>query len=169
MLHDEPRAQFVVVVHRVVVGLARRVQRDDHRRYARGDFGESVADARADEDEPVHAAVAHRFDQRRLGHGIRFADAEQQLVLRPFERCIDAGEDVGKERVVEVWDDEAQRIGLAAHAARRGVRAVAEPLDRSAHLGPERLADPVGIAKDFRYRGDGNAGVLRHFADGHTS
>jgi len=75
--------------------------------------------------------------------------------------------DAGEEYVLDVRDDQSQRVrGAGDHAAGQGVGVVAQFLGRSQHALTRHGVDPAEGAKSSRHRGLGHADALRDLFDG---
>jgi hypothetical protein len=120
-----------------------------------------VVVTRRHDDDPVDAPVAKRLDQVALALRVLVAAAREDEYAPLARRVLDGTVEPGGERVRDVLEHEADRLGLAPEPAehrRVRVAAVVELLDREADLGRE-LGPDAGLAvHDARDRLQPDAG-----------
>ena len=148
MAHHQLAAEFVIVVDCVEFRRLLQMNADHRDRDCFGNLRQVIVrQPRSYEDEPVHLPIDHRVDHGMLGRGGGLAYTEQRLVLGADQRLVYAGHDVGEERIVQVGQQHAERVGLAAHAPGRRMWPIAELLHRGLHPGAQRLAHAISIAQ----------------------
>jgi hypothetical protein len=151
VVDGERGAGGVVVGHAVDARLARPA-RDEHHRQLAARAGDGLhVEHRAGEDQPVDAQLEQGVERAALAARPAVDDARDgPVALRP-RLHLDAVDDVGEERVVEVGEDDAEQVGAAAdEAPRGGVGPVAERRRGVEHEAPLRLAHGAGAAEDER-------------------
>ena len=89
-----------------------------HDRDGRRDLGDrGRLHPRADQDDPVGAVLEQRLDHRPLAPRAAAAGADHDLVADRRGELLDAGRDLGEERVVEVVEQHPHRARPAAGEA----------------------------------------------------
>ncbi len=110
------------------------------------------------EDDAVDLALAQHVDLGALLDGILVRAAQQQSVAARAGDRLEAGDDLDEERVHQVRDDDAERVGAAqGEAARDGVGLVAELGDLGEDAGAGGVADVVAVVEDLGDGRDGHA------------
>ena len=121
-------------------------------------------------DEPVDLAGPHRLDVVALALRVVVGVRDQRRVAGRAQPVLDPADDRRKERVLDVGDQDADRVGpVRLQPARHRVRPVAEALRRVAHAAhglvvDERARRGVQRARD---RPGMDPGETRHVANRH--
>ena len=151
VVEHQPGSVRLVDQHAVGIGVAQPASHDHARRLGRGGGDVAGGHARADKDQPADAVLEQRGEGGALAPGRPAAGGEQQLVAELRRELLDAAGDLREERVAQVVEDHADRLGpLAGEAARHRVRSVAESRRGVEHAQAALLADVRPLAHDQR-------------------
>ncbi len=180
-VRDAPVADLQEIARRreralVVVGVqavqARRLQvaagQDEGQ--VGGEFDqEAVAQAAVEHDDAVDLPGAQHLDAVFLLALVPVAAGHDQRVARAGQVLLDAAQQQGVERTLEVLRDQADRARAAGHQ-RLGdaIEHEAQARGGRLHRRPLVVADVGGVVHDARRRRDRHAGGFSHHSQGHV-
>jgi hypothetical protein len=92
---------------------------------------------------------------------------EDQVVAGPFERTVEAFDDLRVELLVQSEGHADRATAVASQQAGTLVGSIGELLGRLHHPLPSSRAGSRHVPEDYRHQGPGHAGALRNIRHGH--